>query len=412
MKGSGVRKEKIMKKMLIILLVFLLLGGGIIWHFRFDIFQFSAENIIRKLLPSYVHVDEMIFDLKNGVLHVKGFSIQNPKGFQNRYLATIGEITCRYRMQGKNILDGIEITSIEARDPVVHVERLRDGRINLNEMGKMMAEEKPKEIKGSVSREPAAPDKGQRKSLGKIGGRKISDIIKLTNTINFSGGKFSLIDKEISRRPFYLTFENIRGIITITLNSDYTGVTETGTRGEGFINGDRNQKVSWRISMDPNTPNLTMSNRVEPENVDIMLFKPYYDQYSPIDIRAGRFSGSLVFDFDNGNIGSTNTIRIRGLRFSEKEGGFASGFWDTSVSDVIKYLQTSSGEVVFDFKIKGSMQNPRFYPGPYVQQAIQRMAVDKISQLLQPQEEGAAAGGGQQTDAEKVMGIIQGFMEK
>ena len=117
--------------------------------------------------------------------------------------------------------------------------------------------------------------------------------------------------------------------------------------------------------------------------------------------------------------GSTNTIRIRGLRFTEKEGGFASGFWDTSVSDVIKYLQTSSGEVVFDFKIKGTMQNPRFFPGPYVQQAIQRMAVDKISQMIQKSQgggdtttSGAAAGGGEQTDAEKVMGIIQGLMEQ
>lgn len=411
-----------MKKLLIILLVFLLIGGGILWHFRFDIFQFSADSIIRKLLPSYIHVDEMIFDLKNGVLWVKGFSIQNPKGFQNRYLATIGEITCSYRMQGKNILDGIEITSIEAQDPVVHVERLRDGRINLNEMGKVMAEEKPKEIKEPV-KESLPQEKGKR-SLSKIGGRKISDIIKLTDTVNFKSGKFSLIDKAVARSPFYLTFEDISGVITISLNSDYTGVTEAGTRGEGFINGDRSQKVSWRISMDPNTPSLTMSNRVEPENVDIMLFKPYYDQYSPIDIRAGRFSGSLVFDFDNGNIGSTNTIRIRGLRFAEKEGGFASGFWDTSVSDVIKYLQTSSGEIVFDFKIKGTMQNPRFFPGPYVQQAIQRMAVDKISQMIQQTQGGgdtaptggaaggAVAGGGQQTDAQKVMGIIQGLMEQ
>lgn len=417
-----------MKKFLLVLLILAIIVGGVLWNFRYDIFQYSAETIIKNLLPSYVHVDRLIFDLKNRVLQVQGFSIQNPRGFQNRYLATIDSITCRYRMRGSNVLDGIEITDIEAYAPLIYIERLPDGRINLNETGKMMEEEAPKEVAipqkevKQAPKEVAMPQKEVKQApfgeKGKIGGRKISDIIKLTNTIDVKDGKFSFLDKAVSRNPYYLTFEGIEGIINLSLNSDYTAVETAGTNGYGFVNGDRSQRVSWVVSMNPNTPELTMSNRIEPENIDIMLFKPYYDRYSPIDIQAGRFSGSLVFDFDNGNIGSMNTLSIRGLKFREREGGFASGFWDTSVSDVIKYLENSQGEVEFDFKIKGTMQNPRFLPGPHVQQAIQSMAVAKISQLLAPKDEqqAQAAGAQQQaapkSDAERVIDLIQGLMQK
>lgn len=387
-----------MKKFGIVILAVFIILAGVVYYFRYDIFQFSAESIIKEMLPKYVSVDRIIFNLKDGVMQVKGFGIKNPKGFQNRFLATIDFITCKYKMQGKTVLDGIEVTSIEASGPVINIERLSDGQLNVNEMGKVMesgTKEKPAKTKAS-KKEKATSGKG------------ISDIIKLTDTINITGGKLAFLDKAVMRQPFYLTFEDANGNIVLDLSKDYKDVLSAATKGSGFVNGDHAQKVNWTITLNPQTEKLTMGNRFEVSNVDILPFKPYYDKYSPIDIRSGRFSGTLVFDFDNGNIGSTNTVTLTNFRFAEKKGGMASGFWDVSVSDIIKYLESSPGEVVFDFKIKGDMENPRLYPGPHVKQAIQSMVVDKVSDLFkeEPGKEGA------KSDTEKVVDVIRGLLKK
>ena len=84
------------------------------------------------------------------------------------------------------------------------------------------------------------------------------------------------------------------------------------------------------------------------------------------------------------------------MSFSVKEGAESSQFFETSVPDLIRYFTTTSGDVVFDFKIKGDMNSPRFYLGPISKRALTSMVIDKISsyainQITKPAD--AATGG-------------------
>jgi len=398
-------QEGRMKKIFTVILVILIAAAAVVFHFRYDIFQFGAESVIKRMLPPYVHVDRIIFDLQNGVLRVKGFAVRNPRGFSNKYLATIREITCRYRMQGKTILDGIEVTDIEGTAPVINIERLRDGRLNVNEMGQMMGEAPAGGEKADVRKAPEEKPAGP-----KAPGKSIADVVKLTDTVKINGGKVVFLDNAVARSPYTLTFENVNGNIVLGLNRDYTAVTSVATTGGGLVNGRPGQRVDWIVSLDPDAAELTMSNRYEVRDVDLIPFKPYYDRYAPIDIERGTFSGTLVFDFDNGNIGSMNTITLRDLKFAERHGSEGAGFWDASISEIIRYLETSPGNVVFDFKIKGDMKSPRFYPGPHVKEAIQSAAIDTISDTLKGLGKGGE--GGDKSDVDKVMGVVKGLLGK
>lgn len=398
-----------MKKFGIFLLIVLVIAGGLIYHYRYDIFQFSAESIIKRLLPAYVHVDRIIFNLREGVLQVKGFGIKNPAGFQDKYLATIEEVVCRYKMQGKNILDGIEVTSIEGKRPVINIERLPSGKLNVNEMGEMMEKEAPKtKPQEKPSQEKEKPAETKKKASDK----KLSDIIKLTDTINISDGKIVFVDKAVMKRPYMLTFEGVNGNVILDLSDDYREVLDLKSVGRGYVGGDAAQRVGWTITMNPQTPELTMGNRFEVSDVDILQFAPYYERYSPVDIKSGRFSGTLVFDFDNGSIGSTNTVKLSNFKFQEKQASSASSFWDVGIADLVKYLKSYSGDIIFDFKIKGTMDSPRFYPGPRVKEAMQSMVVDKVTDMLSgPKGEGAPAGG-EKTDVEKAVDIFKSLMNR
>ncbi|MGB3113102.1 MAG: hypothetical protein WBC00_00575, partial [Candidatus Omnitrophota bacterium] len=153
------------------------------------------------------------------------------------------------------------------------------------------------------------------------------------------------------------------------------------------------------------------SNRYEVSDLNVLLFRPYYDRYSPIDIKKCRVSGTLVFDFNSGNIGSMNTLRLSDLRFEVMRDASGVGFWEASIPEIIEYLRTSSGEIVFDFKIKGDMNNPRFYPGPHLKQAIQMKVVDTIADALAPKEEGQGGVAGK-SDAEQVVDVFRELLKR
>ena len=206
-----------------------------------------------------------------------------------------------------------------------------------------------------------------------------------------------------------LTFENVDAKLGLVLNSSYTALLNLTSTGQGNVNGDRDEVVKWTISFNPTTPGLTMSNRFEVYNVDIVPFEPYYDRHSPFVFKTGRFSGLLIFDFDNGSIGSSNEIHLSNYRFYIKQGYENASFWDTTVSDLVKYFTSPYGEIVFDFKIKGDMANPRFYLGPISKQAITNMAIDKISSAIQQASGQSQTPGAPKTDIEKAKDYIDMF---
>ncbi len=387
--------------------VFAAMAGTFIYIFRDEILQYSAQSIIKKNLPDYIVVDKVVFDYKKGELILKGLAVKNPPGYNEKFLASIGTLTCGYKFRGKGIFDGIEVTRISAERPAFYIERLSNGRMNVNEMGSVMsssADEKPPA--------PESPVSGGKETT--VGGKKFYEFFKLPDTVEFSDGSIIFNDLTMGRDGYRLVFGHANGNIRIELSPDYQIVRAVTSRGAGSVNDDQSQRIDWDIWLDPRRKSLTMSNRFVVSGIRIAQFKPYYDRYSPIDIRSGIASGTLVFNFDDGVIGSMNTIKLNDLKFYVKEDSSAAEFWRTTVPDLIKYLQSAPGEITFDFKIKGSMDSPEIYPGPIVKQAIQNMAIDKISQAIRDvsQQGQETAVEAPQTDAEKVMETIKALLQK
>lgn len=389
------------KRLLIAVTIIALVAGGAIFIYRYQIFQYSAETVIRKLLPDYVRVDKINFDLKNNKVVFTDFKILNPEDFSTRYLLEIEEITCVYRIKGKNILDGLEILEPSFRRLTLNIERLADGKLNLEEMKKYLEKKTEKET--------TVPQEAKKESVSSkiVGDKTLPDVFKLPQDFSLKDGKVIFIDRLPYTKPHMITFENIDAKLGLKLNNSYNALLYLTSAGSGNVNGDKNEVVTWTISLNPTTPKLTMSNRFEVSNVDMIPFEPYYDKYSPFVFKTGRFSGTLIFDFDNGNIGSTNEVHLADVKFWIKKGYENAQFWETTVPDLVKYLTSSFGEIVFDFKIKGEMSNPKFYLGPISKQALTSMAIDKISSVISGQQEGSPSG--PKSDIEKAKEYIDLF---
>ncbi|MFH1846038.1 MAG: DUF748 domain-containing protein [Candidatus Omnitrophota bacterium] len=437
-----------MKKIGLFLLAVIVIVGGIVFYYRYEIFQFSGEAIIMKNLPSYVTVEGVKIDLRNGTLHVKGFGLRNPEGYYNKFLARIGNITCKFQRKGQRILDGIEVTEITADAPVINLERRSSGNVNIQEMEKVMSLpvlSKKTQNAGGMKKEAIEQTKEQMPEYEDVENRDVKPvmpaeisektavqvlakgedktgttkrksnvpvvdifrIIKLTDTINIKDGEIIFWDHGLPGKTIYkISIREINADLIIDLSDDFKKVLSVASKGEGTVQADKFQKIKWDISLDPTSSKLTMSNKYEVQDLDITIFEPYYDKYSPVIIGRGTASGNFVFNFDNGDIGSTNTLYLSDLVFAVKR-NYSGGYWGVGIPELVRYLQSSSGEIVFDFKIKGNMENPRFYPGDKVKKALQKFVVEKISSALQNIGGGDDSEGG--GDVEKVVDFMKGI---
>ena len=402
-----------MKKFFLVFIVLFVCMITAVYVLRHEIFQLSSDVLIEKYLPEYLAVEKIEFNFEEGKLDITGLGIKNPQGYDNKFLAHMDKVTCYFKMKTKNILDGIEITKILASSPQINIERVQNGRLNINEMDKVLSAEVPSTQVLKKSSD-TSKDPGIRKKKGmKL---KLSDFLKITDTINIKNGKINFTDKKIARRPYFLQFGEINGTLVIDLDDTFTKVLSVNSKGSGILNNDISQNIDWVVSLDPIARKLTMSNRFEVSGLDLTLFKPYYEKFSPINIDSGRFSGTLVFDFDHGNIGSMNTLILQGLRFSQKEEkdrGGIGGWQKEIIPELIKYLKASSGNIAFDFSIKGTMQNPRFYPGPKVKKALQSLVVNKIADAFKGLSgDGSQTGTGEgSSDMEKAISLISGILQ-
>lgn len=394
-----------MKKILIIAILVLAALLAAVFIYRYEIIKYSAETLLHNCLPSYVRIDEINFDFTGRMISVKGFKIMNAPGFSNNVLLGISEISASYKMRGKGLLDGFEIYDVVLKKPVLSIERAKSGTLNLNEMQSV--------IEGEERKKPASPVPGAPKDKGYVvGDKKVYDLVKLPEAFRIEGGRLVFIDNVVSDQPYLTTIDNIDSTMGVKLDNVYSKLLNFSSRGSGNFNDNSGAVIKWTTSWDPSAPRLTMSNRFDVSDIYLPSLEPYYNRYSPFVFQRGYFSGILIFDFDNGRIGSTNEVRLRDLRFYVKKGFESAPFWETNVENLLKYFTSSTGELVFDFKIKGDMSQPQFYLGPISKQALAAMAVDKISAAIEAATKGAQgkpSSGGNMSDIDKAKEYIDLF---
>lgn len=399
------------KKIFISFAIIIAIVVGAIYIYRHAIIQYYAEKIIRENLPSYVKIDKINFDFAGGKISLNNFKILNPPGFSSEYLLKINDISCKYRIKGKGIPEGIEISDVFFKGADIEIERHKNGRINAVEMGNFIKSITPQEREGL----PTQANQGKAPSEAKQGpqhGRKLSDIIELPGSFSIKDGRIAFLDAIPYDKPHLITVDSVNGEVSISLDDNYSKILAMAFTLEGNMNESRNEVIKWVASLNSAAPRITMSNRFDVSSLDLLALLPYYDKFSPFVFKRGNFSGTLVFDFDNGNIGSTNEITLSHIQFYVKPGYESSQMWETNVQDLMRYFTTTSGDIVFDFKIKGDMTNPQFYLGPISKRAITSMAIDKISSVVEQITKPKDVAGGAVDKTKDYIDLIRGFINK
>jgi len=407
------------KKILISLVILAIIFFALAYIYRQVIVQHYGEKFIRDNLPGYISIDVIKFDLGNNVFSIRGLKILNPPGYLAKYSLAIEEVRCVYRARGGIVPKGLDIREISFKRPEIAVERLPDEKINLVEMrdfiGTFPTVILPTvEISQPATQALPAVETLPGESKARDNTKKLSGLIKVPSDFSIKGGRIYFIDSVPYSKPYEMFIDSVSGKVSVSFNDSYTAILSLAFTLEGDLNGKADETIKWIASLDPSAPKLSMSNRFEVSNLDILTFEPYYDAQSPVVFKKGEFSGELVFDFSDGNIGSTNEVRLSDVEFWVKPGYEDAQFWDTSVPDLVRYFTSSSGDIIFDFRIKGDMASPKFYLGPISKRALTSMAIDKISSyaIKQITKKTGAAANGTVDKAKDYIDMFKGLIEK
>jgi len=382
---------------ILILCVIIVIAG---YLFGNMILQRSIELALKQALPRWVQFDSFSVDILRGVFVASGITVSNVDGFSRERLLEIPGLRCGFVI--RNALRRtmtIEFSDLVFLRPKLTIERNRRGEFNLPGLQERIK---------SAMRARALPPAGNQPVPGALPGvqaKKLFDHIRPPRTCSLEDAEIDFIDNSFPDAERTFTLEHITSQLTVRFKDDYSGIAQISNQGSGQSGGRPDETIEWDMSLDPSTQGLTMSNRILPRNIDLAPFFPYIEKYIPLSLRSGRCSGAIVFDFDNGQIGSTNELELSNLAFSIKPGFDEYNFGGVSVSDIARYLVAGREKVIFDFKIKGRPDNLRFFVGPVIKQALTAMVINKVADALLSTSQQATQKGPQSTK-ETVIQII------
>lgn len=411
------------KKLFIAVILIAIIGSAAVYFYRHAIMRHYAERIIRENLPGYIKIDGIKFDFANNKVSLTNFRVLNPPEFSSDFLIKIDDISCRYGILGRGIPTGLEIGDVNLSGADIRIERLRDGRVNAAGMEGFIKSFSTKEVKAlpaeaipdnTHSQAKAGPSAAQtfKEATGLIN-KKLSDLIKLPTSFEIRSSKFAFIDRIPYENPYITTVQSISGQISIGFADNYSKITSLSFSLLGRLNGYEKERIQWVGSLDPTAPKITMSNRFDVSSLNLLTFEPYYDSFSPFVFKRGRFSGTLIFDFNNGSIGSSNEAHLSNLAFYVKPGYENAQMWETNVPALMNYFTTPTGDIVFDFKLKGDMAKPQFYLGPISKRALTSVAIDQMASYAIDQVTKQKQGADGQIDkAKEAIDMVRQLLKK
>lgn len=128
---------------------------------------------------------------------------------------------------------------------------------------------------------------------------------------------------------------------------------------------------------------VDMDIEIDTRSIDVMQFLPYFNNYTPFSFNEGIFSSETKFVVKDNIIDSLTTMVFHRLKLLVDPGKENTRFLEASVNRLAPYLMSRKGEIIFDFVIKGPLENPRIGLGPRVKFAVGLVVAEELSNMLQ-----------------------------
>jgi hypothetical protein len=361
-----------LKKIFIVLLIIIAFLVASVYVFRANIKNYAIQTILKSFPLPNVALANVHFDETTGKLNLEEIKVKNPKGFMNQYILEADSVDMDISFATKPQLR-LNINEINIDNPVFYLERSGLGKWNFQEFPRTNLQAfHEEENRLSFIKEVYAAE-----------GEKKTQVI-LPRTINIGNGSVHFFDNFIrSGEMHQVDLLPIAGVVTLDYVPSKNNYNKISFDGSCNVARSPEGTIKGNVEFYPMKEIPSYKWDLNAYNVPLATIGPYLDQYTPFIVTQGRFNLASNVRAVEGEINGDYTMELMDLAFAINPNKSNIPFLETSVKKLSLYLTNQRGNVVIDFKQKGTVGGKTYWTmGPIAKRAIGLMAIDTVLEVI------------------------------
>jgi hypothetical protein len=328
----------------------------------------ALDFLARRILPPDSDFREITLDKEKNRILITDFTLRNVPGYRSKNILEIDKIILN--MKGKLYgEDAIRVEEVLLKGASLFLERDKQGKFNIEQADSYAKQAAEKPETGKTA-----------KMLEKIPTPEMilpAKIILTNSNLYF--------EDDLTAETRKMGIYQVDAVMRILDRKAEPMLAPVDAEGEAKLNKDRSGKLKFKMQTHYPAGNIHFDSNYIISGYDLKEVMPYLNEQIPFEVKSGTANGNIIFTYNGTQktMGMNNTFEFFNLDYSVKQGKENTQFIETTAGVLSKYLATQRGGILFDFKVKGPVDNPRFYLGPLTKRGISMAVIDTFgSQIL------------------------------
>jgi len=356
------------------------------WHW----IESFVTNKIEESLSVGFEVGSLEIGIIGGRLSLHEVKLKNPRGYEGEYMATAKDIYLNISLL--SLLSGrVGIDSVIINEPVLSVEKI-GSRVNTS--GILVKSELGGLGESSIN----LSAKGTEKSF-------------YIKSLRVTGGEVAYSDARLKRMRARIQLEKVNANIVNIAYPAPSGELLTRIKVEGTLYPSGAFSIEGRGNFAPKKATFDLDTTIR--NAYLPYFYSIYVTNPTAHIKNGYININSQAECRENELLADQYVELEDLQITAMPGYDEPYILGLPAADVVNYFRNSRGRVVFDFQIKGSLDDPKFDFGPTIQRlfiaSVSKRVAQSLSDLTQKTLEKGWQGG---SDAGERVGPLKDRVEQ
>jgi hypothetical protein len=327
---------------------------------------FLKEKILdaaEKGLGAEIELVKLDINLHKGIISLTGFAVDNCKLIKYYNTASAAEI----------ILDIDLPLSLLQKSPVFQSVYLNNFEFGLNNKKRLLpsSETLPSPLKNHES-DVSSPQQNI-----------LFDTLYIKKLL-IENSKFVFEDSSIKPRPAFVKILNINGSIEdILIPMEGSGAFKGNVYLRGKLSSANEGQVKLEGSFTKSEDAVDFDLEIDLKDVNLIRFSTYYSKTSLSILKEAKLDLSSKAICSKNNLNASQKARIYNIELYDLALTEEDKLFGLPAKTVIKFFEDLKNDIAFSFNIVGTIDDPKFDPGPIIKQVLFDAMRDKILAKLQ-----------------------------
>ncbi|MDD5680858.1 MAG: DUF748 domain-containing protein [Candidatus Omnitrophica bacterium] len=361
--------KKVFKTLILLLVVaFAVISAALVLlhYFLVPAIEQKVRQAVAENLGKHAELSQVNIKLPEAIVLVKGLKIADSNLVKYAYSVSVNEATMHVSLISTFLQKKLMFDEVYLKDAVFILEKKNPS---------VSPEAPSAEI---VNPDAAAPKASPESDISK---NRFSELY--IKKLTMENMEFIFKDYSTVRPPSIIEIVNTSGEIKNLLVSFRTvGNFEGAVHFKGWFNSAQkgSLKVGGTIAKRGNEIDFDLKSEIS--DVDLTYFSQYYTNTSFVILKEARVDINSDVKCRHSELTTYHDARIYDIKLDDAALTSQDMLFGLPATTVTKFFNDYSGEVKFDFNIGGTLNDPKFEPGPIVKEVMSKAFGDRIAARL------------------------------